>query len=100
MSFNEDSQIPEHPQGHDEVARKTEEAGPNQPTEATNRYNVPPWLQRRFNVKVSERGNPYFVPIESRVKECVRDSDSAFAEGRITPPADSWIEIGVQHVRD
>lgn len=82
MSFNEDSQVPEHMQGHDEVAVKTVEAGPNEPTESTNRYDVPAWLQRRFNIEISKRGNPYFTPIESRLQECIRDADSALAEGR------------------
>lgn len=80
--FNEDSQAPDHMQGHDEMAVKTEEAGPNEPTENTNRYDVPPWLLRRFNIKTSEKGNPYFVPVESRLQECIRDSEVALKEGR------------------
>lgn len=86
--FNEESQIPEHYQGHSETAVKTKEAGPNEPIEATNRYEVPPWLQRRFNVEISKRGNPYFTPIESRVQECIRDADDALAEGRARRAAD------------
>lgn len=80
--FNEESQAPDQYQGHSETAVKTPEGSPNEPTESTNRYNVPAWLQRRFNVEISQRGNPYFKPIESRVKECVRDSAGALAEGR------------------
>lgn len=80
--FNEESQVPEHLQGHSETAVKTARPGPNEPVESTNRYNVPAWLQRRFNIEISKRGNPYFTPIESRVKECIRDSDAALAEGR------------------
>lgn len=82
MSFNEESQVPEQHQGHIETAVKTPEGQPNEPTESTNRYNVPAWLQRRFNIEISKRGNPYFTPIDSRVKECVRNSDDALAEAR------------------
>lgn len=81
--FNEESQIPEYPQGHDEVAVKTPEGQANEPSQtATNRYNVPAWLQRRFIVKISEAGNPYFAPIESRMAEIIRDADVALDEGR------------------
>lgn len=90
--FNEDSQVPETMQGHDEMAVKTKEAGPNEPVESTNRYDVPAWLQRRFNVEISAAGNPYFKPIESRLQECVRDADVALKEGRFrmerTPDSD------------
>jgi hypothetical protein len=81
--FNEDSRIPEHMQGHVETAVKTLEAGPNQPIDSTNRYNIPAWLQRRFNVEISKRGNPYFTPIESRLQECIRDSGNALKEGQV-----------------
>lgn len=80
--FNEESQIPEHYQGHSETAVKTQHAGPNEPVESTNRYGVPPWLLRRFNIEISKRGNPYFTPIESRVQECIRDADNALGEAR------------------
>jgi hypothetical protein len=100
MSFNEESQMPEHFQGHDETAVKTAEAGPNEPTDTTNRYEIPAWLQRRFNVKTSERGNPYLVPIESRVRECVRDSDDALAEGRARRAANESREELIEAVID
>lgn len=95
--FNEDSQIPEYVQGHVETAVKTQEAGPNEPTEATNRYNVPAWLQRRFNVEISKAGNPYFVPIDSRLAMIIRDSDTALKEGRFrqerTPDTDRAVLV-------
>jgi|VirMetMinimDraft_7_1064189.scaffolds.fasta_scaffold00928_18 hypothetical protein len=86
--FNEESRMPEHLQGHDETAIITKEAGANEPLQSTNRYDVPPWLQRRFNVEISKRGNPYFTPIESRLQECIRDSQGALDEGRVRQMSD------------
>ncbi len=82
--FNEDSQIPEHYQGHNEAAVQTDHGqAPEQPSvAATNRYNIPPWLQRRYLVETSKAGNPYFAVNESILLQCIAGADDAFAEAR------------------
>lgn len=84
--FHEDSQMPEHYQGHNEVLAAQEKHTVNHPNHNSSNPSVAPsdpwgleaagksFLLRRYNVQVSAAGNPYFVPIESLLLAHQRDA--------------------------
>jgi hypothetical protein len=98
MSFNEESAMPEHVQGHVESAIKTihrtDDAQPS--VQSTDRYglqaNNKGYLLRKYNIEISKAGNPYFTPIPSLLNAFVRDADGALAEARARVTADPKLQ--------
>ena len=79
--FNEDSQMPEHPQGRDESLAPPPGAfdAPTSPSvNSTDRFglvaNGKGYLLRRYNIETSAAGNPYFTPIPSLLAAHQRDA--------------------------
>ena len=105
MSFNEESKMPERTTGHIESAVKTEQSDARTSSvRSTDRYGLEKsgkgYLTRKYNIEISKAGNPYFVPIESLLKEFILDADAALAEARarlkgdtaMQEKADAWAE--------
>lgn len=96
--FNEESTQPEKAAGGDESTTVTEVRTDDvQPSvQATDRFGLEKagkgFLTRKYDIKISAAGNPYFAPIESLLKAFVLDAEDALAEARARVTADSDLQ--------
>lgn len=107
MSFEEGTQMPDVPAGGDELAVKTdrEAASDAQPSvESTDRYGLQAqnkgYLLRKYNIAMSKAGLPYFEPIQSTLKLCIRDAPDALDTARGLMKKDKKLQVRLMKLID
>lgn len=98
--FNEESQMPEHTQGHVETDVTTEHSPDHNPSvQSTDRFGLKAagkgYLERKYDIQISAAGKPYFKPMESLLKSFVLDAEAALAEARARVKADEDLQTRV-----
>lgn len=106
MSFNQESRMPEKAAGGDETATvtevRTDDVTPS--VRSTDRFGLEKagkgFLTRKYDIKISAVGNPYFAPIESILKGLVLDADDALAEARARVAGDAKLRDSADSMAD
>lgn len=99
--FNEDSQMPEHTQGHIETDVTTEHSPDHDPSvTSTDRFGLKAagkgYLERKYDIQISKAGQPYFTPMDSLLKAFVLDAEAALAEARARVKSDEALQARVK----
>jgi hypothetical protein len=104
-NFNVNSQMPEHSQGHIETEQVTQhgpESAPEPSVSVTDRFGLEQksWLTRKYDIKISAAGNPYFTPSEVILKTLVADAQDAMSEARARISADEDMQEQVEELAE
>jgi hypothetical protein len=105
--FNQDSQMPETAAGGDETAIATQhgDAENSEPSvDTTDRFGLQAlgkgYLTRKYDIKISAAGQPYFTPVDSLLKQFVADAEDALAEARARVLGDVDLQARVKALAD
>lgn len=103
--FAEDSQQPDTPAGGTEGEAVTQHGPTDNPepsVDTTDRFGLQKdgkgYLTRKYDIKISAAGQPYFAPVESLLKQFVEDAEAALAEARARVKGDTDLQARVETV--